>query len=606
MVSNHQSPSPQNSQISPITGLVFPQLPSQTDQKISSEAKLEQHPLENVAVFHSSDDRPTQPPIEAENSFKGGLVTCKKPVLLSSNGSSAPINSVLSSAVASAVSKGCSTAAICITEAQRRASDLLSSAAGFLARPLVAAIASGRRTPLDITALIEGGIPEVVVLGQPYRVDREEGKTAFLEDYYSRICFTYRRHFAPVDTSPLSCQTTSYHEVIQQLSADSLCNHDVADGEEEVPHLVTSDTFSSETAGNHQERPSLLTTAADLPETQSKGWTSPKNDSTSEQAPSGQSCSATTSSPNNSYDRSNSLMTSQTTSIPFFQRVLSRNKAGQIISDAGWGCMIRATQMALAQTLSSLRLGRDWRRRRKRRGVDTKETNDIDSMVLSIVPRASEFSNLRISEASSRVPIEEASPMEDPPTAPSQSISPLFYSTPAFTELISLFMDHPSRPLSIHSIARLCALHYGIPVGQWLGPTSCAQAAASLMTSPKHKSQFPDITAVVFPDGLLVHTAVKKLFQHPSPVQPGGRDPKPPAAVLIILCMRLGTERFNTERYRTPLARCFRLNQFQGLAGKDEKFIVTNDSNVSEGYVFCSFFRGRVVNFSSFLLWYLC
>lgn len=361
--------------------------------------------------------------------------------------------SLVSSAVAHAVSKGCLTAAVCITEAQKRASDLFAStfttAAGFLARPLVTAIASGRRSPLDITSLIEGGVPEIVILGRLYRVDRAEEKDEFLEDYYSRVIFTYRRNFSPIDV-----------------------------------YTQNNDDIQSQPI----EAPVPTEQMENLGETLNSG-------------------SATECPPS---------------SVPFFQRVISRNTAGQITSDAGWGCMIRATQMAIAQSLLTLRLGRDWRRRRRRRRRVAK----------SETPRLGDRT------------------MDDESPSPYQ-----FESSHIFTSLISLFADQPNHPLSIHSFARLGSLNLGIPVGQWLGPTSCAQAATALMTSPRNSLHFPDIVPLIFPDGLLVHSSVHNIFQTSE------------KAALVILCMRLGTDRFNVERYRTPLAQCFRLPQFQGLAG---------------------------------------
>lgn len=489
-----------------------------------------------------------------------------------------PILTIMPTAVVHAVSRGCSTAAVCITETHKRTLDLFSSFAGFLLRPLTTEISSGRRTSLNITGLVEGGVPEIVILGRSYRLDREEEKESFLEDFCSRITFTYRRNFVPIDAIPctdINSPQLSWRETakpVDQLGLRSnKCLTNVSKSDEDKNHINVIE---------HQEQTQFRNSS------RSNDMLIPRNSSPTFSNDSHQSSipSATFSLKSQGIHLDDtSVPTLSPVSVPFFQRVLSRNRIGQIISDAGWGCMIRATQMAVAQSLLFLRLGRDWRRRKRRRNKskeivvvtaaeainhDLSMNNDAAAATsLSTCFRCPEDSG---SVVNSKIIDEHTSSVKQsftlkftPPSLSQQLTHSALRSTPQFTELISLFADHPDFPLSIHSIARLAQTIYGIPIGRWLGPTSCAQAVASLMTSPQFISKFPDIKPIVFPDGLLIHSAVKDVLQPPT----DNANDLSPRSALIVLCMKLGADCFNAKRYRTPIARCFRLCQFQGLAG---------------------------------------
>ncbi|KAL5361888.1 hypothetical protein BJX96DRAFT_153010 [Aspergillus floccosus] len=86
-------------------------------------------------------------------------------------------------------------------------------------------------------------------------------------------------------------------------------------------------------------------------------------------------------------------------------------------SDTGWGCMIRSGQCLLANAMSNLLLGRDWRRGQK--------------------------------------PEEEA-------------------------RLLSLFADHPEAPLSIHRFVDHGAESCGKHPGEWFGPSATARCIEAL------------------------------------------------------------------------------------------------------------------------------
>jgi cysteine protease ATG4 len=86
-------------------------------------------------------------------------------------------------------------------------------------------------------------------------------------------------------------------------------------------------------------------------------------------------------------------------------------------SDSGWGCMIRSGQSLLANTLATLRLGRDWRR--------------------------------------GSMPQEERA-------------------------IVSLFADDPKAPYSIHNFVKHGATACGKYPGEWFGPSATARCIQAL------------------------------------------------------------------------------------------------------------------------------
>ncbi|KMU73274.1 peptidase family C54 [Coccidioides immitis RMSCC 3703] len=92
-------------------------------------------------------------------------------------------------------------------------------------------------------------------------------------------------------------------------------------------------------------------------------------------------------------------------------------------ADTGWGCMIRSGQSLLANALSILNLGRDWRR-----GSKIKEE----------------------------------------------------------CELLSLFADNPQAPFSIHRFVDYGASACGKHPGEWFGPSATARCIEALSNECKH------------------------------------------------------------------------------------------------------------------------
>ncbi|KAH8169056.1 peptidase family c54 domain-containing protein [Sarocladium implicatum] len=122
-------------------------------------------------------------------------------------------------------------------------------------------------------------------------------------------------------------------------------------------------------------------------------------------------------------------------------------------SDSGWGCMIRSGQSLLANSILSLRLGRDWRR-----GMNTQEERNI----------------------------------------------------------ISQFADDPRAPYSIHNFVKHGEAACGKYPGEWFGPSATARCIQALANSTEPKLRVystgdgPDVYEDAFmkiarPDGQHFH-----------------------------------------------------------------------------------------------------
>ena len=123
-----------------------------------------------------------------------------------------------------------------------------------------------------------------------------------------------------------------------------------------------------------------------------------------------------------------------------FPSLCDKNRESvEIISDAGWGCSIRVTQMLIAQSLVYLSLGRDWR-------------------------------------LSSGVGMEE------------------------YQRIVALFLDDLSAPLSIHNMVRLGHQMFNKRPSEWFGPTSGARVIDSLIASAP-ESQLAGVGCITFDGG---------------------------------------------------------------------------------------------------------
>lgn len=175
----------------------------------------------------------------------------------------------------------------------------------------------------------------------------------------------------------------------------------------------------------------------------------------------------------------------------------------EIDGDSGWGCMLRATQMMLAQCFVLLTLGRDWRYDAER----------------DLAPGS------------------------------------------GYLEVVACFLDCPSAPLSLHALVAAGQRLLGKEPSAWFGPTSAAQAAGHCLQAVADGSAssatpgfLRGLRCAVFEDGAIFKETVLELFS-------GGCS-----AVVILVCRRLGLDYFNVAEYRPGIESCFSLPEFLGLA----------------------------------------
>jgi len=127
-----------------------------------------------------------------------------------------------------------------------------------------------------------------------------------------------------------------------------------------------------------------------------------------------------------------------------FAPIVTDQEGTTIESDQGWGCMVRVTQMLLAEGAVRARLGRDWRR--------------------------------------SEADMAEGSP---------------------YLDICQRFFDTPEAPFSLHNfVARGTAA--GRKAATWFGPTSCAQVAEALVNELRPDG----LRAVCDVDGVLYRKPV--------------------------------------------------------------------------------------------------
>mmetsp|Transcript_47468 Transcript_47468/g.125635 ORF Transcript_47468/g.125635 Transcript_47468/m.125635 type:complete len:345 (+) Transcript_47468:32-1066(+) len=116
--------------------------------------------------------------------------------------------------------------------------------------------------------------------------------------------------------------------------------------------------------------------------------------------------------------------------------------------DDGWGCMVRVAQMALAQSLVALRLGRDWRYSEER-----------DLSVGSV-----------------------------------------------YLEILSHFLDVPTATFSVQSLVELGEQVLHKQAGTWFGPSSAALVAQEIFD--KGAADKLGVSCATFADGLIVRSVV--------------------------------------------------------------------------------------------------
>ncbi|XP_035996792.1 cysteine protease ATG4C isoform X1 [Fundulus heteroclitus] len=230
-----------------------------------------------------------------------------------------------------------------------------------------------------------------------------------------------------------------------------------------------------------------------------------------------------------------------------------------LISDCGWGCMLRAGQMMLAQALVLHYLGRDW----------------TWPEALTLPPLDAET---RTTTAAKRLVASLEASLQGTPKTSSigPSIGPQAQTLGSAEEadahlketyhrnLVSWFGDVSLAPLGLHRLVRL-GLTMGKQAGDWYGPAVVAhilKKAVKEATDPG----LAGITAYVSQDCTVYSVDVVECHKVPSTEETSDETPESPPvaqtsqpspaptlpedrAVIILIPVRLGGERTNPEYF---------------------------------------------------------
>lgn len=230
-----------------------------------------------------------------------------------------------------------------------------------------------------------------------------------------------------------------------------------------------------------------------------------------------------------------------------------------LTSDCGWGCMLRAGQMMLAQALILHLLGRDW--------TWSEALNlqplDTETWTTTAAKRlvASLEASLQGSSGSSELKLPE-----NPPAQPSfgsaeeadAHLKEMYHRT-----LLSWFGDSPSSQLSIHRLVQL-GLTLGKQAGDWYGPAIVAHILKKAVEEAKDPT-LAWITAYVSQDCTVYSADVMDSHRatgagQDSAAKPDAlplphneastTDPMDSRAVIILIPVRLGGEKTNPDYIR--------------------------------------------------------
>ncbi|XP_075901435.1 cysteine protease ATG4C isoform X2 [Nelusetta ayraudi] len=220
-----------------------------------------------------------------------------------------------------------------------------------------------------------------------------------------------------------------------------------------------------------------------------------------------------------------------------------------LTSDCGWGCMLRAGQMMLAQALCLHLLGRDWTWSE----ALTLQPLDAETWTASAAKRLA--ASLEASLQGSPGPSEQWSPPVHQGQAPGSAeeadahLKAMYHRT-----LVSWFGDSPAAPFGLHRLVRL-GLMMGKQAGDWYGPA----VVAHILRKAVEEAMDPGlagITAYVSQDCTVYSADVidshRAAEPGPEPKRcssPQERQPVSDRAVVILIPVRLGGEKTNPDYF---------------------------------------------------------
>uniref|UniRef100_A0AAQ6A6W8 Cysteine protease n=1 Tax=Amphiprion ocellaris TaxID=80972 RepID=A0AAQ6A6W8_AMPOC len=198
-----------------------------------------------------------------------------------------------------------------------------------------------------------------------------------------------------------------------------------------------------------------------------------------------------------------------------------------LTSDCGWGCMLRAGQMMLAQALTLHFLGRDWT------WSEALTLQPLDTETWTTTAAKRLVASLEASLQGSSNPSDHgSSPLPQTQAAPGSAeeadahVKEMYHRT-----LVSWFGDSPSAQLGLHRLVRL-GLTMGKQAGDWYGPA----VVAHILKKAVEEAMDPGlagITAYVSQDCTVYSADVVDYDR----------------AVIILIPVRLGGEKTNPEYF---------------------------------------------------------
>uniref|UniRef100_A0AAQ5XB81 Cysteine protease n=1 Tax=Amphiprion ocellaris TaxID=80972 RepID=A0AAQ5XB81_AMPOC len=212
-----------------------------------------------------------------------------------------------------------------------------------------------------------------------------------------------------------------------------------------------------------------------------------------------------------------------------------------LTSDCGWGCMLRAGQMMLAQALTLHFLGRDWT------WSEALTLQPLDTETWTTTAAKRLVASLEASLQGSSNPSDHgSSPLPQTQAAPGSAeeadahVKEMYHRT-----LVSWFGDSPSAQLGLHRLVRL-GLTMGKQAGDWYGPA----VVAHILKKAVEEAMDPGlagITAYVSQDCTVYSADVVDCHRND---QPASASPLPDdRAVIILIPVRLGGEKTNPEYF---------------------------------------------------------
>ncbi|KAK9519601.1 hypothetical protein VZT92_022320 [Zoarces viviparus] len=251
-----------------------------------------------------------------------------------------------------------------------------------------------------------------------------------------------------------------------------------------------------------------------------------------------------------------------------------------LTSDCGWGCMLRAGQMMLAQALVLHFLGRDWT------WSEAMSLQPLDAETWTTTAAKRLVASLEASLQSSPRPSDGGSP----PTHQAQArgsaeeaeahLKEMYHRT-----LVSWFGDSPSAQLGLHRLVRM-GLTMGKQAGDWYGPA----VVAHILKQAVEEAMDPGlagITAYVSQDCTVYSADVIDRHRSPragpasaerSDAPPSPQSDQPVSAsalsdgraVIVLIPVRLGGEKTNPD-YFNFVKRILSLEYCIGIIGGKPK-----------------------------------